>query len=51
MIRAMLPDDVRRGYEQIWQNVDIARSAKKKGTSQQSIANNFHEQTERLRSL
>lgn len=50
MIRAMLPDDVRRGYEQIWQNVDIARSAKKKGTSvQQSIANNFHEQTERLR--
>ena len=50
MIRAMIPDDVKRGYEQIWQNVDIARSSKKKGTSvQQSIANNFHEQTERLR--
>lgn len=50
MIRAMLPDDVRRGYEQIWQNVDIAQRAKGKGASvQQAIADNFHNQTEKLK--
>ena len=49
-IRAMIPEDVRRGYEQIWQNVDIANKARKSGNNiQESLANSLHDQTNRLK--
>ena len=49
MIRSMLPEDVRRGYEQIWHNVDVANSARKNGVSvQKALAEDLHGQTSRL---
>ena len=46
-ISAMLPEDVRRGYQQIWQNVDLAKSFKGSNI-QQVLADNLHEQTSAL---
>lgn len=52
MIRALLPDDVRRGYEQIWSNLDTAKEAKKSGSSvQNALLHKMDEQTKRLRSV
>ena len=49
-IRAIVSDDVRRGYEQIWQNTDIANKARKSGGSvQKAIAENLHDQTNKLK--
>ena len=49
LIRAILPEDVRRGYEQIWQNLDIANKTRQNGGSvQEAIYNNLHKQTKRL---
>ena len=51
-IRAMLPEDVRRGYEQIWHNMDIAKKARSKGSNiQEAIGDSLSEQTDRLSSL
>lgn len=49
-IRAILPEDVKRGYEQIWQNVDTANKARDSGVSvQKAIAEQLHNQTKKLR--
>lgn len=49
-IRAILPKDVLRGYEQIWRNVDTATKARNNGTSvQYAIAEDLHEQTKNLK--
>ena len=49
LIRTILPEDVRRGYEQIWQNLDIANKTRQNGGSvQEAIYNNLHKQTKRL---
>lgn len=49
-IRAILPEDVRRGYEQIWQNVDLANKTRRSGGNvQKALAENLHDQTNRLR--
>ncbi len=51
-IRAMLPEDVRRGYEQIWHNMDIAKKARSRGSNiQEAIGDSLSEQTDRLSSL
>lgn len=47
-IRSMLPEDVRRGYEQIWRNVDIAKKYKGRNV-QEEIAEDLHEQTKALK--
>lgn len=49
MIRAILPKDSLRGYEQIWRNVDTATLAKSRGQSiQKAIAEDIHKQTVKL---
>lgn len=49
MIRSMLPNDVLRGYEQLWRNVDTATAAKARGDSvQRAIAADIHKQTVKL---
>ena len=49
-ILEILPDDVARGYKQIWNNVDIAEKARKGGYSvQQALNKDFLESTERLK--
>lgn len=51
-IRSMLPEDVLRGYEQIWQNADIANQARKDGVNiQQALGDNLANQTEKLKAL
>lgn len=51
-IRALLPDDVRRGYEQIWQNLDLAKDARAKGNSvQKALAENLHDKTKALQAV
>lgn len=45
-IRKMLPEDVLRGYEQIWRNNDLATKAKKDHTNiQRTLAADIHRQT------
>ena len=45
-IRAILPEDVLRGYEQIWRNSDIATKARERGSSvQEAIINDFNNNT------
>lgn len=49
VIRAMLPEDVRRGYVQIWNNLDLARKAKAEGLNiQKALAESIHVQTKKL---
>lgn len=51
-IRSMVPEDVRRAYEQIWRNLDTANEARKNGVSvQTAIAEDIHNQTGKLASL
>lgn len=51
-IRAILPEDVRRGYEQIWQNTDVADTARKSGSNiQQALAENIDKQTNKLKDV
>lgn len=51
-IRAMLPEDVRRAYEQLWDNLDTSNRARANGVSvQKAIADKIHDQTNRLKSL
>lgn len=51
-IRSILPNDVLRGYEQIWQNIDIANKARKNGSNiQEALADNMDRQTNRLKDL
>lgn len=51
-IRAIIPEDIRRGYEQIWQNVDIANKARKSGNNiQEAIAENINQQTNKLKDV
>ena len=51
-IRAIIPEDVRRGYEQIWQNTDIANSARSSGKNiQQALAENIDNQTNKLKDV
>lgn len=46
----ILPDDVARGYKQIWHNVDIAEKARRGGYSVQGALNkDFLETTQRLK--
>lgn len=48
-IRSILPKDVLRGYEQIWQNIDTARKARSQGVSvQQAIAEDTDKRTTTL---
>lgn len=49
-ILKMLPNDLARGYEQIWRNLDIAEGTKKTGGSiQKAIANEYLKSTESLK--
>ena len=50
-ILAMLPEDIGRGYQQIWHNVDIATKAKKNHVSvEKALAEDYHKQTVALES-
>lgn len=49
-IRAIIPEDVRRGYEQIWQNLDSAIEAKKSGKNvQEVLGDNISNSTNKLK--
>ena len=48
-IRSILPEDVLRGYEQIWRNSDTAAKARESGRSiQQAITDDFNRNTKSL---
>lgn len=48
-IRSILPEDVLRGYEQIWRNSDTAAKARSNGSSvQQAITDDFNRNTKVL---
>lgn len=52
MIRSIVPDNVRRGYEQIWKNVDLAQETRERGGNiQRVLAGDMHIQTAKLKKV